>query len=96
VLVTHSRLLLLLPPLPLLLLPPLPPLPLLLLQVDAYIREVLGMPPRELDAGAGVGGAAAGGAAAAAPSAEDDAAGGRQVRVQVRTLKGWGREAVQC
>jgi hypothetical protein len=63
---------------------------LLLLQVDAYIREVLGMPPRELDAGAGVGGAAAGGAAAAAPSAEDDAAGGAsRVRVQVR-VRGLG------
>lgn len=46
------------------------------MQVESYIREVLGMPPREPE---GVrGGAAAGGAAAAAPSASDGPASGRQ------------------
>jgi len=50
----------------------------LLLQVDAYIRQVNGLPPREAaPAGGGVrGGAAAEGAAAAAPSASDDQAAG--------------------
>lgn len=58
------------------------------MQVESYIREVLGMPPRELEPAAVRGGAVAGGAAAAAPSASDGPASGRQpsgVRaVQVR------------
>lgn len=55
-----------------LLLPPIPPTHphthhTLLFQVDAYIRQVVGLPPREQPAGGGVvqSGAAAGGAAAA-------------------------------
>lgn len=56
--------------------------------MESYIREVLGMPPRELEPAGVRGGAAAGGAAAAAPSASDGPASGRQpsgVRaVQVR------------
>lgn len=49
-----------------------------LMEVDAYIRQVNGLPPREAaPAGGGVrGGAAAEGAAAAAPSASDDQAAG--------------------
>ena len=63
-------------------------------QVDAYIREVTGLPPREVAAAGGVrGGAAAGGAAAAIPGAADDAAGPggqRRARSAVRA------EQVRC
>ena len=54
-------------------------------QVDGYIREVMGMPPREPEPAAGRGGAAAGGAAAAVPTASDDPQSRSAVKaVQVR------------